>query len=68
MPLLIALNCGCLFAFIKENKSGYVITLGNLRSLLNQDSSPAPIFSQDQLKEVLPPGSPLCLEEGRCSA
>ncbi|CAI9163722.1 unnamed protein product [Rangifer tarandus platyrhynchus] len=48
MPLLITLNYGCLFAFLKENKSGYVIALGNLRSLLKQHSSPAPIFSRDQ--------------------
>lgn len=35
----------------KKNKSGYVIALGNLRSLLKQHSSPAPIFSRDQLVE-----------------
>ena len=48
MPLLITLKYGCLFAFLKENKSEYVIALGNLRSLLKQHSSPAPIFNQDQ--------------------
>lgn len=41
----------------QKNKSGYVIALGNLRSLLKQHSSPAPIFSQDQLVEKLPPGN-----------
>lgn len=65
MPLLLALNW--LFAFLKENKNGYVKALENLRSLLKQDSSLGPIFHQDeptsQQKEPLPAGSPHGLGE-----